>query len=290
MAYQATVLQIMIASPTDVQSERQLAEQIVLEWNYIHSLERKLILMPAMWETRSSPLMGDRAQVIINKQVLQKCDLLVGIFWTRIGTPTGQSVSGSVEEIQEHIGQKKPAMLYFSSAPAHLESVDSDQYQKLKQFKEECQRKGLIETYNSLPDFREKFTRQLALLMNENEYVRKLSPAPIGIKEQSNISVSTASPNLTSRYRLSKEAIELLLEGAQDSNGYIIIHRHASGLFVQAHTKTFGEDDNHRSQALWESAVFELANNGLIVSRDNEQAIYEVTNQGYKVADQLKVS
>ena len=80
--------------------------------------------------------MGASAQTIINKQLLTKCDLLVGVFWTRIGTETEQYLSGTVEEIERHIAAGKPAMLYFSSQPVALDTVDPDQIARLKQFKE----------------------------------------------------------------------------------------------------------------------------------------------------------
>jgi hypothetical protein len=50
---------------------------------------------------------------VINRQVLADCDLLVAIFWTRIGSPTGSALSGTVEEIEKHLKAEKPAMLYF---------------------------------------------------------------------------------------------------------------------------------------------------------------------------------
>ena len=115
----------------DVASERAIVRDVVYEWNAVHSSSRKLVLLPIGWETRSSPEMGAPAQSIINKQVLTKCDLLVGVFWTRIGTPTEHHLSGTVEEIEEHIVTGKPAMLYFSSQPVALDTVDIDQIQRL---------------------------------------------------------------------------------------------------------------------------------------------------------------
>ena len=50
-----------------------------------------MILMPVGWDTHASPEMGDRAQAIINKQVLKNADLVVAAFWTRLGSPTGVS-------------------------------------------------------------------------------------------------------------------------------------------------------------------------------------------------------
>ena len=53
-------------------------------------------------------------------------------------------------------------MLYFSSAPVRLDSVDNEQYSALKAFKDSCKQKGLIEEYGDLGEFRAKFSRQLA--------------------------------------------------------------------------------------------------------------------------------
>lgn len=98
MGFTANVIKVMIASPGDVSHERQIAQEVINEWNAINSQERRLVLLPVAWETHSAPAMGDRAQEIINQQLVRECDMLVAMFWTRIGTPTGKSPSGSVEE------------------------------------------------------------------------------------------------------------------------------------------------------------------------------------------------
>ena len=135
MSYDAKVFNVMIASPGDVASERNIIREMIYEWNAVHSKARKIVLLPVGCESHTSPEMGKRSQEIINKQVLYKCDLLVGVFWTRIGTSTGEYISGTVEEIEKHIDAAKPAMLYFSDQPARLDSVDSVQYEKLQEFK-----------------------------------------------------------------------------------------------------------------------------------------------------------
>ena len=150
MSYQAEIYNVMIASPGDVDNERRIVKEIVYEWNAIHSMRRKIILLPVGWETHSFPAMGDKPQEIINSQVLKNCDLLVGIFWTRIGTETGAYPSGTVEEIEEHIKAGKPVMLYFSNKPAHPDSINSLQYEKLISFKESCRERGLYEKYDSI--------------------------------------------------------------------------------------------------------------------------------------------
>lgn len=135
MSFNATALNIMIASPGDVDDERRTVEKVLARWNATHSLSRKLILMPVGWETHSTPRLGERPQSLINQQMLDDCDILVGVFWTRLGSPTGDFASGTVEEITRHVEADKPAMIYFSEQPAHLQSVNQEQYTALKDFR-----------------------------------------------------------------------------------------------------------------------------------------------------------
>ena len=72
--------------------------------------------------------MEDRAQEVISRQLLKDCDLLVAAFWTRLGSRTGKSPSGTVEEIEEHLEAGKPAMIYFSSVPVEMGSADPEQW------------------------------------------------------------------------------------------------------------------------------------------------------------------
>jgi len=53
-------------------------------------------------------------------------------------------------------------MIYFSSAPLVPGSVDLKQYGVLMKIMDDCSKQGLVERYDSLPDFREKFSRQIA--------------------------------------------------------------------------------------------------------------------------------
>ena len=137
MSYQATVINIMIASPKDVTRERTLAQEVIAEWNSLHAERLKLVLMPLLWEVDAYPEMGDRAQAVVNRQVVDRADVLIAIFWSRLGTPTGKDISGTVEEIREMIEKGKHVMIYLSATPIVLDSVDVQQYQSLKAFVEE---------------------------------------------------------------------------------------------------------------------------------------------------------
>ena len=114
MAYDARVYRILIAFPSDVEEERDLVASAIQSWNDLYSHARKVVLLPLRWETHAAPEYGTRPQEVINRLIVDECDLLVGIFWTRIGSPTGIADSGTFEEI-ERVGKAgKPIMLYFS--------------------------------------------------------------------------------------------------------------------------------------------------------------------------------
>jgi len=278
MSYRATAIKVMIASPSDVPQERQLIRDVIQEWNAINSESTNLVLMPIGWETHSSPAMGAPAQDIVNKQVLEGCDLLVASFWTRIGSPTGEAPSGTVEEIRKHLDAGRPAMVYFSSAPVRPDSIDEAQYAALKEFREECRKQGLVETYDSLSEFREKFSRQLAQTI-----IRRFSQ-----KEAQEGSVPGEPPQRPDMPDLSDAAKELLMAASEDRNGTLMKVRTFGGLIVQANRREFGEKRNPRSEALMEGAVKELCELGLLEPRGQKGEVFGVTQEGYTVADRLR--
>lgn len=186
MPFQAIVYYVLIASPSDVSAERQAIPEVIHSWNAVNSAHMGIVLLPVKWETHSAPQMGDRPQAIINKQIVKNCDILLGTFWTRIGTHTGVAESGTVEEIQEFMEAGKPVMLYFSSVPVVLESVDLNQYQRLSDFKKQCLEKGLVENYSSIAELREKLEDHLTRL------VRSLHPEGVSIPQPQNTLATVA--------------------------------------------------------------------------------------------------
>lgn len=276
MSHPATVYEVMIASPGDVSSERAIVRELLAEWNIVNSRKTQRVLLPAGWETHAVPEMGDRPQAIINKQVLKNCDLLVGVFWTRIGTPTGDYASGSVEEIEEHIKAGKPTMLYFSSTPVVPESIEPEQYAKLQEFKKACQSRGLYESYADLNDFRAKLYRQLQLKLNNDDFF------------QTNIaSSSEIIEPVANIVGLSKEAAYLLKECALDSAGHIMNLSYIGGRAIQVNGKNVIEDGSDRSRATWTSALEELENAGLVKALSYKREMFQITKAGYDAADLL---
>jgi hypothetical protein len=163
LAYPAHVYRILIASPGDVEAERELAVRTIQEWNDLNSAERQIVLLPLRWETHSAPEYGSRPQEILNRQVVDHCDLLVGIFWTRIGTPTGSADSGTLEEIERVANAGRPVMLYFSNAKQDPEEIDPEQLRQLRAFKKKTFPKALVEMYSTQVEFRDKLAKQIEI-------------------------------------------------------------------------------------------------------------------------------
>ena len=162
MPQQGTILRVLIASPGDVQQERQAIPEVIAAWNAVNSFDRAVIIEPVKWESHAVPGLGDRPQGMINAQLVDICDFLVGVFWTRLGTDTGVAPSGTVEEIEEFRKAGKHVMLYFSSKPVDLESIDLDQYQKLKDYRKKLESQGLVDKYQDVVELREKLTRHIS--------------------------------------------------------------------------------------------------------------------------------
>ena len=287
MSYDARVFNVMIASPSDVASERSIVREVIYDWNAIHSEEKSMVLLPVGWESHTSPEMGDRAQAIINKQTVGKCDLLVGIFGTRIGTDTGEYPSGTIEEIELHIESGKPAMVYFSTRLGHSDAFDKDQYAKLEELKKDYESRGLYEIYNGDVDFKSKFSRQLQIKVNDHEifqFQNERVSSDLGREEQER-----------NVLQLSDEAQVLLKKVSQGSKGIIWYYYMGDGIKIQIDGDRFDferenllPDQNPRTIARWRAALKELKNLELLEEEGNGGEVFLITLRGFKVADMIE--
>lgn len=170
MSFQANVLTVMIASPEDVEEERKIVTGAIYRWNDTNASVRKLVLLPMKWETHSTPQLGVPAHTIINRQLLDGADIVIGIFGPRIGTSTEESIGATVEEIKKHVAAGKAAKIYFSELSSPPKRVDQNQYASVQRFREELDSSGLYSIYESIQQFRDNFEHHLALELNHPRY------------------------------------------------------------------------------------------------------------------------
>ncbi len=151
--FSASVLRILVASPSDTVAERSAVPASIGEWNALNA-EALRVLLPVLWETHASPEIGGPPQSLLNRQVVDTCHMLIGTFWTRLGTPTQQYPSGTAEEIERFIEAGKPTMLYFSSQLVAPVNLDPDQLAALKTFRDGMKTRGLLGEYETLDELR----------------------------------------------------------------------------------------------------------------------------------------
>ncbi|WP_420768595.1 hypothetical protein ACNR9V_01020 [Parageobacillus thermoglucosidasius] len=148
MSFKAEVLRVLIASPSDVQQERDEIEKAIFEWNNLFAEELKIVLLPSRWENDVVPAYGGTdAQQIINEQLVKKCDIFIGVFWTKLGTPTTKHSSGTLEEINIFIEQGKEVMVYFVDKDLPR-NTDFDEVKKVDAYKREYGKKGVYASYD----------------------------------------------------------------------------------------------------------------------------------------------
>ena len=168
MGFKARVYNVFIASPNDVSKERSVIRRQIEKWNAIHSEKENIVLLPVGWESHSMSEIGTHPQDFINQTVLSKCDFLIGVFWTKIGTPIPREKSGTIDEIKAHIRKKKPAMLFFSTKDLPS-NADLNQVQKVRDFKTEMRDKSFYVEYSSITEFESVVYKQLELFVNSGK-------------------------------------------------------------------------------------------------------------------------
>lgn len=277
MSYQATVFNIMISCPSDIVEEKNIIKEVIDEWNNTNSETNKKVLLPIYWKSSVSPEMYEPAQMNINKTILKNCDLLIAIFGTKVGTPTDEHPSGTIEEIEKNIEVGRPTLIYFSEKKINPLNENLSDIKKIKKFKEQYMKKGIIDSFSDENDLKGKFAKHLQITINKDEHFK--------ISEPINYKQDKTNDNIIDD-SLSDEAKELLKEASLNGNGEINIIDFEGGSLIYTNGKSFGENDG-RELAKWYRGLAELEEKGLISTNDSNHKYFKLTYKGYNLADSI---
>jgi hypothetical protein len=165
---QARIIRVVIASPGDLEAERNSIPNLFVRWNRAN---KGFHLTPVMWETGTVPTYGDHPQHIINEQLIDSSDLLVALFWKKIGSPTPSAKSGTIEEIREFLRLKGPkrVMVYFCTRAVDQspDDIDPTALILLKEFKAEMRSKCLYQEFKDTSEFEKHLYYHLDLKTDE---------------------------------------------------------------------------------------------------------------------------
>ena len=159
MARNEKVFVAFVASPSDVEDERNKLEEVVKELNSTWGRNLSACLELIRWETHSYPGADQDAQAVINQQIGNEYDIFIGIMWGRFGSPTERAASGTEEEFhrvwQRHQdGSDVKIMFYFKDAPIAPSKLDPKQLAKIQSFKSKIGDEGVFHwSFQTLESF-----------------------------------------------------------------------------------------------------------------------------------------
>jgi SAM-dependent methyltransferase len=173
---------VLIASPSDVAGERDQIFRTVAAWN--GNADKRVVFVPLLWEKHAIADADQAPQEAINEQLLNRADLLLAVFGSRLGTPTSDYPAGTVEELSRRKGQA--AVFFLDSARGDLTGEEEfDQFRKLREFRRDF--RGFARTYKGLADLADRVRDQLdgwsKQLGGEDRFPLIARPAPWTCKE-----------------------------------------------------------------------------------------------------------
>lgn len=154
-------IKILVSSPTDLNTERDIIDEIIDEINLDRGKNEGFILSPIKWETHARPGQGQEPQAQINEAIGYDCDIYLGMLGNRFGTPTQNFGSGTEEEFslalraKEETGSPQEVFFYFKEGDVSVNDIDIEQLANVRSFKKTLkENKVLFWPFKSEEDFR----------------------------------------------------------------------------------------------------------------------------------------
>ena len=190
MSNKITLLRAFISGPSDVEPDKEIVKDIIEDLN--RSWLRLMgIRIEPFTSADLAPSVASDPQEAINLQIADEYDFLIGILWTRLGTPTPRAASGTVEEIQKAYSLKDQKLtpidilVYFKNANISSQT-DLSQVEKVREFKKQLSDFGFFyKEYSDLDDLRRlfhmNFSSAIATWIESKSNNRKLGPGAYAI-------------------------------------------------------------------------------------------------------------
>lgn len=172
---QVQILRIVVASPGDVQGERNALSTVVEELNRGIAADRGVRFELARWETDAYPgFHPEGPQGLIDPILrIETCDILIGIFWKRFGTPVSDAQSGTEHEFRlgyeawKREGRPQ-LMVYFNQRPYTPKTrEETDQWGQVLDFQRNFPKEGLWWPYRGRAQFERLVRNHLTLFLRQ---------------------------------------------------------------------------------------------------------------------------
>ncbi|MAE32285.1 MAG: hypothetical protein CMO43_11990 [Verrucomicrobiales bacterium] len=110
-AESVTLLRILIACPSDVVDDAGHVVEAVRQWNVDNVQAEGVALVAQLGSVDTPPGSAAEPQARVNEH-MDRCGLLIALFWARLGTRTEQHRSGTAEEIQRALDAQRQVLVY----------------------------------------------------------------------------------------------------------------------------------------------------------------------------------
>jgi formylglycine-generating enzyme required for sulfatase activity len=179
---QVQILRIVVASPGDVQAQCNALSTVVEELNHGFARDRGVRLELARWETDAYPgFHPEGPQGLIDPLLrIETCDILIGIFWKRFGTPVKDAHSGTEHEFllgyeAWKLSGRPHIMVYFNQrAYTPKTREETDQWGQVLDFQRNFPKEGLWWPYRGRAQLERLVRNHLT------QFLRQQGPDPAG--------------------------------------------------------------------------------------------------------------
>lgn len=161
MAKTITEYNALISCPSDVNEELNIINNTINDFNRLFGRVNNLRIQTIHWSIDSYPESGGQPQKLLNRQIVDDCDIAIAVFWTRFGSPTDEYESGTEEEIERFIESGKQVFLYFCNRPVNPKTFNADQYQNVQDFKKKYEGRGIYSEYSETEEFEQQILNHL---------------------------------------------------------------------------------------------------------------------------------
>lgn len=171
MKHNITVFDLLLSCPGDAYKECYPSVKAAIDkLNNDPQINNSISISLKHWSTSSYPQSGGQAQKLLNSQIVNVADIAIAIFWTRFGTPTDDYSSGTEEEIDLLIKNKRQVFLYFLDKPIPPSITDSPEYTENRKKITLFQKKyaGIYHVVKDENDLQEKIIDHLKLYFSNS--------------------------------------------------------------------------------------------------------------------------
>lgn len=151
MGFEASILKVLTVSPRDTRQEHDAIAKAMYSWNAEYAEQRRTYLAPWHWETRLFPETGRSAQVIVNTQIAEHCDLVIAAFNSSLGSATSEVVSNVARDIIHIHSTGKPIYIYLRAGdfPSKMPEY---QVRRVNDFQDQMHTANLLNWYSGIDD------------------------------------------------------------------------------------------------------------------------------------------